>query len=77
MGSKMEMKTINKIYNKGQNENQIISLPWFYGPNQPLRQTKFYKMIRDGKVPVVGDGNNKRSMACTVNISQGLIIFML
>ena len=40
----------------------IIRPPWFYGPNQPNRQTKFYKMIRDGKVPIVGSGDNKRSM---------------
>jgi nucleoside-diphosphate-sugar epimerase len=72
--SKMEMeKIINEIYSKGQMKTVIIRPPWFYGPNQPPRQTKFYKMIRDGKVPVVGDGNNKRSMACTLNISQGLI----
>ena len=45
----------------------------FYGPNQPQRQTKIYKMIRDGKVPVIGSGENKRSMACTINIAQGLI----
>ena len=30
-------------------------------------------MIRDGKVPIVGSGDNKRSMACTINIAQGLI----
>ena len=30
-------------------------------------------MIRDGKTPVIGDGENKRSMACTINICQGLI----
>ena len=54
-------------------ETVIIRPPWFYGPFQPPRQTKFYKMIRDGKVPVIGDGENKRSMACTINIAQGLI----
>ena len=61
------------ITNIGKIESVIIRPPWFYGPHQPNRQIRFYKMIRDGKVPVVGDGNNKRSMACTVNISQGLI----
>ena len=72
--SKMEMENIiNESYDRGKMKTVIIRPPWFYGPNQPPRQTKFYKMIKDGKVPVVGNGENKRSMACTINISQGLI----
>ncbi len=72
--SKMKMENIiNDSYKKGRMRTVIIRPPWFYGPNQPFRQTKFYKMIRDGKVPIVGNGENKRSMACTINISQGLI----
>jgi nucleoside-diphosphate-sugar epimerase len=31
-------------------------------------------MIRDGKAPIVGDGNNLRSMAYIDNLSQGLIL---
>jgi nucleoside-diphosphate-sugar epimerase len=72
--SKMDMENIiNETYKKGNIKTVIIRPPWFYGPNQPQRQTKFYKMIRDGKVPIVGNGENKRSMACTINIAQGLI----
>ncbi len=72
--SKMLMeKLIKETYNRGMIETVIIRPPWFYGPNQPSRQTRFYKMIKEGKVPIIGDGENKRSMACTINISQGLI----
>lgn len=52
----------------------IIRAPWFYGPYQPERQTVFFKMIRDGKFPIVGDGNNKRSMVYTENLAQGIIL---
>tara|TARA_B100000579_G_C22545792_1_gene717459 strand:- start:322 stop:771 length:450 start_codon:yes stop_codon:yes gene_type:complete len=30
-------------------------------------------MIKDGRVPLCGNGSNKRSMACTINISQAMI----
>lgn len=52
----------------------IIRPPWFYGPGQPPRQSLFFSMIRDGKVPIVGGGENKRSMAYVDNICQGLIL---
>jgi nucleoside-diphosphate-sugar epimerase len=48
--------------------------PWFYGPFQPPRQTLFFEMVRDGKGPVVGSGENKRSMAYIDNLCQGLIL---
>ncbi len=72
--SKMLMeKQAIKFAVDGKLEIVIIRAPWFYGPYQPLRQIRFYKMIRDGKVPIVGNGENMRSMACTINISQALI----
>jgi nucleoside-diphosphate-sugar epimerase len=55
-------------------ETVIIRPPWFYGPNQPARQTLFFTMIRTGKVPLVGDGENRRSMAYVDNICQGLLL---
>lgn len=51
----------------------ILRPPWFYGPHQPNRQIRFYKMIKNGTVPIIGDGSNIRSMACTLNISQAMI----
>jgi nucleoside-diphosphate-sugar epimerase len=52
----------------------IIRAPWFYGPNQPPRQTLFFQMIRDGKAPIVGGGTCLRSMAYVDNLCQGLLL---
>jgi nucleoside-diphosphate-sugar epimerase len=52
----------------------IIRPPWFYGPGQPPRQSLFFAMIRDGKMPIVGSGDNRRSMAYVDNICQGLLL---
>ena len=54
-------------------ETVILRAPWFYGPNQPPRQTLFFRMIRDGKAPIVGGGHNLRSMAYMDNLCQGLL----
>ena len=58
----------------GRIETVIIRPPWFYGPHQPPRQTLFFTMIKDGKFPVLGDGNQKRSMAYVDNICHGLLL---
>jgi nucleoside-diphosphate-sugar epimerase len=55
-------------------ETVLIRAPWFYGANHPPRQTLFFKMIRDGKVPIAGSGNNLRSMAYVDNLCQGLLL---
>ena len=52
----------------------IIRAMWFYGPYQPERQNLFFKMIINGKVPLVGDGTNLRSMSNVENLSYGLIL---
>ena len=51
----------------------IIRAPWFYGPRQPARQTLFFSMIKNGKGPVVGGGENLRSMTYIDNLAQGII----
>lgn len=73
--SKMQMEeAVHAIHASGTLETVIIRAPWFYGPHQPPRQRLFFEMIRDGKGPIVGDGNNKRSMAFCENLAQGLIL---
>lgn len=52
----------------------IVRAPWFYGPNQPPRQTLFFKMIKNGKFPIVGSGRNRRSMGYTDNLAQGILL---
>ena len=51
----------------------IIRAPWFYGPYQPFRQTKFFSMIKAGRFPIVGSGNNRRSMAYIGNLTLGIL----
>jgi nucleoside-diphosphate-sugar epimerase len=55
-------------------ETVLVRAPWFYGPNQPPRQTLFFRMVRDGKAPIVGRGDNLRSMAFVDNLCQGLML---
>jgi nucleoside-diphosphate-sugar epimerase len=59
---------------RGKLETVIIRPPWFYGPHQPPRQTLFFKMIKDGRFPILGDGTQRRSMAYVDNICQGLLL---
>jgi nucleoside-diphosphate-sugar epimerase len=73
--SKMETELLAlDMHRRGVIEVVIIRAPWFYGPNQPPRQKLFYEMIRDGTVPIVGSGENLRSMAYTENLAQGLLL---
>jgi nucleoside-diphosphate-sugar epimerase len=73
--SKMLMEQgIIRVQEEGMLETVRIRAPWFYGPFQPERQTLFFRMIRDGKGPIVGDGKNLRSMAYIDNLAQGLLL---
>jgi len=73
--SKKKMEdVINEAFRRGNVETVILRIPWFYGPYQPARQALFFKMIRDGKAPILGGGKNKRSMAYVDNSCQGLLL---
>lgn len=73
--SKMLMElAVKERQQRGEIEAVIIRAPWFYGPNQPPRQTLFFRMIRDGKAPIVGSGKNLRSMSYVDNLCQGLLL---
>lgn len=73
--SKMLMEQeVAKLSAEKKLETVVIRAPWFYGPFQPPRQTLFFTMIRDGKAPIVGGGRNRRSMAFTDNLCQGLLL---
>jgi nucleoside-diphosphate-sugar epimerase len=76
--SKMQMELLVKERQQaGRIETVIVRPPWFYGPNQPPRQTLFFQMVRDGKAPIVGSGQNLRSMGYIDNLCQGLILAAL
>ena len=76
--SKMLMeKFIKEIEEKKLINTVLVRAMWFYGPYQPDRQNLFFQMINKGKVPLVGSGNNLRSMSNTENLSYGLILTYL
>lgn len=73
--SKMQMEMfVAEIARAGRIEAVVVRPPWFYGPDQPPRQTLFFSMIRSGKVPIVGSGNNLRSMGYVDNLCEGLLL---
>jgi nucleoside-diphosphate-sugar epimerase len=73
--SKMRMELATRdIQAQGRLQTVIVRAPWFYGPFQPPRQTEFFRMVRDGKGPLVGGGQNRRSMAYIDNLCQGLLL---
>jgi len=71
---KLAEEIVREAGDKGALEAAVIRPPWFYGPGQPPRQTLFFEMVRDGKAPIVGGGENRRSMAYVDNICQGALL---
>jgi len=65
---------VNKMVKQDKIDTVILRPCWFYGPNQPLRQTTFFKMIKKGNPLVFGDGKNLRSMTYIDNSVQALIL---
>jgi nucleoside-diphosphate-sugar epimerase len=73
--SKMLLEQIvHEFQERGKIETVIVRPPWFYGPDQPLRQTTFFRMIRRGAAPIVGNGENLRSMTYIDNLCQALVL---
>ena len=73
--SKMLMEqAVLAAHQSGGLETVVIRPPWFYGPDQPRRQTLFFRMVKEGRAPVVGSGENLRSMAYVDNLAQGILL---
>ena len=51
----------------------IVRPPWFYGPFQPPRQTTFFRLVRAGRFPIVGGGEQRRSMVYIGNLVDGVL----
>jgi nucleoside-diphosphate-sugar epimerase len=64
---------VKRSHDRGDLATVIVRAPWFYGPYQPPRQSRFFSAIRKGRFPLVGDGSQKRSMVYTANLVQGLL----
>ena len=72
--SKMEAEQlVRRSYDRGDLATVIIRAPWFYGPFQPERQTRFFSTVRRGMFPIPGPGTNRRSLAYTGNLVDGLL----
>ena len=59
---------------RGDVDSVIVRPPWFYGPHQPERQTRWLRAVRLGRFPLVGDGTNRRSMVSTANLVDGILL---
>ncbi len=71
---KLAEDIVNQAGRSGKIETVIARAPWYYGPGQPERQTRFFRMIKTGAAPVAGRGDNLRSLAYVDNLCQGLIL---
>jgi nucleoside-diphosphate-sugar epimerase len=72
--SKQEAEQLVKqSHARGDLGTVTVRAPWFYGPYQPPRQSRFFAAIRRGRFALVGDGTQKRSMVYTDNLVQGLL----
>ncbi len=73
--SKLEAEElVRAVHGAGHVETVILRPCWFYGPQQPARQTRFFRMIQGGRPLVFGTGENLRSMSFIDNVVQGVLL---
>jgi nucleoside-diphosphate-sugar epimerase len=73
--SKLKAELIIKKYQLSKKLETVILRPcWFYGPHQPERQTRFFRMIKKGDPLMFGDGENLRSMSYIDNTCQAMLL---
>jgi nucleoside-diphosphate-sugar epimerase len=73
--SKLEAEQlVQRSYDRGDLATVILRPPWFYGPFQPERQTRFLAAVRRGRFPLMGPGTQRRSMVYTGNLVQGALL---
>ena len=51
----------------------IVRAPWFHGKNMPERQKRFLKAASKGKFPLIGFGNNIRSIVDVEDLAKAAI----
>jgi nucleoside-diphosphate-sugar epimerase len=64
---------VRRSQDRGDLATVIVRAPWFYGPYQPARQSRFFTAVRRGRFPLVGTGSQRRSMVFTGHLVQGLL----
>ena len=65
---------VRAAHERGDVPTVVVRPPWFYGPWQPQRQTRFFSMVAAGRFPVPGDGSQQRSMVYVDNLVQGVAL---
>jgi nucleoside-diphosphate-sugar epimerase len=72
--SKLEAEQlVRRAHDRGDVEAVILRPPWFYGPFQPERQSTWFRAVRTGRFPLVGDGTQRRSMVFTGNLVHAIL----
>lgn len=72
--SKLEAEQlVQRAHAREDVETVVVRPPWFYGPFQPERQSTWFRTVRTGRFPLVGDGTQRRSMVFTGNLVHGLL----
>jgi nucleoside-diphosphate-sugar epimerase len=72
--SKQEAEGIvRRAHERGDIATVIVRPPWFYGPYQPERQSRWFAAVRRGRFPILGDGTQRRSMVYAGNLVHGLL----
>jgi nucleoside-diphosphate-sugar epimerase len=64
---------VQRSFERGDLATVIVRPPWFYGPFQPVRQTRFFAAVRRGRFPLPGAGINQRSLVFTGNLVDGML----
>jgi nucleoside-diphosphate-sugar epimerase len=64
---------VQRSFERGDLATVIVRPPWFYGPFQPVRQTRFFAAVRRGRFPLPGSGINQRSLVFTGNLVDGML----
>ena len=51
----------------------ILRAPWFHGKEMPDRQAKFLIKASKGKFPIIGKGENRRSLVNTTDLAKAAL----
>jgi len=65
---------VKNFQEEGKIETVILRPCWFYGPHQPPRQTRLFRMIQKGNPLVFGNGLNLRSLSYVDNTAQAMLL---
>lgn len=71
---KLMEDALNAAHREGAIECAILRPCWFYGPEQPPRQSLFFRMIREGRAPIAGGGEARRSMSYVDSTALALLL---